>query len=438
MSLLTAIDSSLAGLNAQAAALSNISNNVANSSTVGYKEADTQFESMVLASGASGSGTSALAGAQALTEMNISTAGQIQTTGVATDVAVNGAGFLVVNNQVNSSQGNYLLTRAGSFRPDANGNLVNAGGYYLQGLPLNQAGAPAGGAADTLNDLSTVNIANLSAQATPTTQMTFTANLPSTNTAYSATPPAPSTTTVQYFDPLGATQSLQFSFTPTVPATAGSPPSNTWTMNVYDSASATPTTPVGTATLAFESTGPNAGMLQSVNATAGTYNAAAGTLSITTGSGQALPITIGSPDTAGGMTQLDGAYTTSAISKNGNAFGLLQGVTIGNDGKVVASFTNGSTRPIYQLDLATVPAPDSLTPVSGGAYALSPGAGVPQLFQAGQGPTGTTDGGALEGSNVDLGTQLTNLIETQRAYSSNAEVIKSATDMLDVVNHLNG
>ena len=358
MSLLTAIDSSLAGLNAQAAALSNISNNVANSSTVGYKEADTQFESMVLASGASGSGTSALAGAQALTEMNISTAGQIQTTGVATDVAVNGAGFLVVNNQVNSSQGNYLLTRAGSFRPDANGNLVNAGGYYLQGLPLNQAGAPAGGAADTLNDLSTVNIANLSAQATPTTQMTFTANLPSTDTAYSATPPAPSNTTVQYFDPLGATQSLQFSFTPTVPATAGSPPSNTWTMNVYDSASATPTTPVGTATLAFESTGPNAGMLQSVNATAGTYNAAAGTLSITTGSGQALPITIGSPDTAGGMTQLDGAYTTSAISKNGNAFGLLQGVTIGNDGKVVASFTNGSTRPIYQLDLATVPAPE--------------------------------------------------------------------------------
>ena len=210
MSLLTAIDSSLAGLNAQAAALSNISNNVANSSTVGYKEADTQFESMVLASGASGSGTSALAGAQALTEMNISTAGQIQTTGVATDVAVNGAGFLVVNDKVNSSQGNYLLTRAGSFRPDANGNLVNTGGYYLQGLPLNQAGAPAGGAANTLNDLSTVNIANLSAQATPTTQMTFTANLPSADTAYSAAPPAPSTSTVEYFDPLGATQSLQY------------------------------------------------------------------------------------------------------------------------------------------------------------------------------------------------------------------------------------
>ena len=438
MSLLTAINSSLAGLNAQAAALSNISNNVANSSTVGYKEADTQFESMVLASSASGSGSSVLAGSQALTEMDISKAGQIQTTGVATDVAVNGAGFLVVNDKVNSSQGNYLLTRAGSFRPDANGNLVNTGGYYLQGLPLTQAGAPIGGAANTLNDLSTVNIANLSAQATPTTQMTFTANLPSADTAYSAAPPAPSTSTVEYFDPLGATQSLQYSFTPTVPATAGSPPSNTWTMNVFDSASATPTTPVGTATLAFKSTGPNAGMLQSVNATAGTYNATAGTLTITTGSGQALPITIGSPDTPGGMTQLDGAYTTSSISKNGNAFGLLQGVTIGNDGQVVASFTNGSTRPIYQLDLATVPAPDSLTPVSGGAYALSPGAGVPQLFQAGQGPTGTTEGGALEGSNVDLGSELTNLIETQRAYSSNAQVIKSATDMLDVVNHLNG
>lgn len=138
------------------------------------------------------------------------------------------------------------------------------------------------------------------------------------------------------------------------------------------------------------------------------------------------------------MTQLDGGFTTATISQNGSGFGLLQGVTIGSNGKIIASFTNGATRPIYQLDLATFPNPDGLKPVSGGAFALSPEAGVPQIFQAGTGPVGTTEGGALEGSNVDLGSELTNLIETQRAYSSTAQVIKSATDMLDVVNHLNG
>jgi flagellar hook protein FlgE len=439
MSLLTAIDSALAGLNAQATALSNISNNVSNSSTVGYKEADTEFESMVLASNSGSSGSAAdLAGSSAITRMDISQAGQIQTTGVATDVAVNGAGFLVVNNEVNSSTGSYYVTRAGSFRPDANGNLVNSGGYYLQGVPLDANGNPVtAGNPNTFSALSTVNIANLTSQSTPTTEMAFTANLPSANTAYAATAPAPSTSTVNYYDPLGATQTLQFSFTPTVPATAGSPPSNTWTMNVYDSATSA-TAPVGTATMTFQSTGANAGELQSVTATTGTYDPNAGTLTITTGSGETLPITIGSPDAPGGMTQLDGGFNTSTINQNGSGFGLLQGVTIGGTGKVVASFTNGATRPIYQLDLATFPDPDGLTPASGGAFALSPQAGVPQLFEAGTGPVGTTEGGALEGSNVDLGTQLTNLIETQRAYSSTAEVIKSATDMLDVVNHLNG
>lgn len=437
MSLLTAINSALSGLNAQATALSNISNNVANSSTVGYKEADTEFDSLVLASGGGAGASTALAGSSAVTRMDISTGGQIQTTGVATDIAVNGSGYMVVNNHAASATGSYFVTRAGSFRPDAYGNLLNSGGYYLQGVALDANGNPVSGAQpDSFSALSTVNVANLSSQSTPTTAMTFTANLPSSNTAASTTPPAPSTSTVNYFDPLGSTQTLNFSFTPTVPP-AGSPATNTWTMNVFDSATS-PTTPVGTATLVFEFTGPNAGELKSVTASAGLYDPIAGTMTINTGGGVALPITIGAPDSPGGMTQLDGGFNTATISQNGSGFGLLQGVTVGSDGKVVASFTNGATRPIYQLELATFPNADGLTPVSGGAYSMSPGAGVPQLFQAGTGPVGTTEGGALEGSNVDLGTQLTNLIETQRAYSSSAEVIKSATDMLDVVNHLNG
>jgi flagellar hook protein FlgE len=437
MSVFSAIDTAVSGLDAQAAALSNISNNISNSSTVGYKQANTDFESLVLAGSASSS--PALAGATTSTSMDISTAGQTQTTNVNTDIAVSGNGFMVVNDQAASATGTYLVTRAGSFRPDSNGNLVNAGGYYLQGQPLDANGVPIGTPADTLSGLSTVNVSNLAVTASPTTAITFNANLPSSETQYAATPPAPSSTSVQYNTPLGATQTLTFQFVPTLPATATAPATNTWTMNVFDSASATPTTPISTASLVFNGTGANAGTLASVTpAAGGTYNATTGAYSVTAAGGQVLPITIGALGSTSGMSQLNGPYTTTNMKQNGGAFGQLQGVSVGKDGVVTASFSNGTTRPIYQVDLAVVPSPDSLTPVAGDAYALSPAAGLPQLFKPGQGPAGATDGGTLEGSNVDLTTQLTNLIETQRAYSSNATVIQTADQMLETVEQIHG
>jgi flagellar hook protein FlgE len=434
MSILSAVNSALSGLNAETTQLTNISNNISDSSTVGYKEADTSFESLVLA----GSGSSApqLAGVSATTTMDITTAGQVQTTGVATDIAVNGTGFLVVNTSA-SGTGQDLVTRAGSFRPDDAGNLVNTGGYYLQGQPVDANGNPIGAPADNMTSLQTVNIDNLSVAANPTSTMTFSANLPSSETLYSATAPTPSSSTVTYYDPLGTAQTLQFQFTPTQPAASGSPATNTWTMNIYDSASATPATPVGTATLTFNATGSSAGTLDTVTPTTGTYDATTGDFTITTGSGESLPIDIGAVNSANGMSQLDGSYTTTNIQQNGSAFGALQSVSVGSDGLVNASFSNGVTRPIYQLDLAVFPNPDGLTPVAGEAFSTSPEAGVARLYQPGLGPAGTTEGGALEGSNVDISTQLTNLIATQRAYSSTAQVIQVSDQMLDVINHIN-
>ena len=210
--------------------MTNISNNISDSSTVGYKEAETNFESLVLAGTGGADSSPQLAGVQASTSMDITTAGQVQTTGVATDIAINGAGFMVVNTAVSGS-GQYLVTQAGSFRPDAAGNLVNSGGDYLQGQPVDASGNPIGAPAKS-SALSTVNVDNLSVAAAPTTTMTFAANLPSTETAYAATAPTPSTSSVTYYDPLGAAQTLQFQFTPTQ-AASGSPQTNTWTMNIY-------------------------------------------------------------------------------------------------------------------------------------------------------------------------------------------------------------
>ena len=435
MSIFSAIGSAISGLAAQSASLSSISNNIANASTVGYKQSETDFDSLVDAAGPANNNT--VAGVTTTTAIDVSTAGQLQTTGVSTDLAINGQGFMVVNTGATPGSGGYLLTRAGSFRSDANGNLVNAAGYYLQGQALNAQGAAA--TPSSLSSLSTVNVSNLTATGSPTTAMTFTANLPSGETAYAATAPAPSTSSLSYYDALGSQQSLQFQFTPSVPATAGGANTNSWTMNIYDTLSATPTTPVGSATLAFNGSGANAGTLASVTPIggAGSYDGTAGTFTITTAGGQSIPINIGALNSASGMTQFSGSYQTTQISQNGAGFGLLQGVSVGKNGVVTASFSNGSTRPIYQVDLVTVANPDGLTQMSGDAFQLSSAAGVPLIAQPGSGAAGMIDAGSLEGSNVDITTQLTNMIETQRAYSSNAMVLQTGSQMLDTINRLN-
>ncbi len=443
MNVLDAMRNALSGLDAQSSALANISNNIANSSTVGYKSVDTQFETLV--SDGSSTGQAQEMGVSTDSRTNISTAGQITSTGVATDIAVNGSGFLVVNSSANASTGTYAVTRAGSFRPDANGNLINSGGFYLQGSPLNADGTPVNGnTSNGVSDLSTVNISNISASATPTTAITFNANLPSADTTYALAAPSPSQTAVTYYDPLGQAQQMTMSFQPIPAAASGSPPTNTWTMSVTDSASMTAANPTGLIsqqTIAFSPTGNNAGTMSSVQPTAGSpagsgYDATTGELTVTTGSGSPIKINIGKLNTTQGMTQLSGDYTAEKVTKDGSSFGLLQGVSVSNSGQVVASFTNGSTRPLYQLSLATLPNENGLQASGGNTYLLTQAAGVPTLVSPGQGSAGSTEGGSLEGSNVDIGNELTNLIQTQRAYQSNATVVTTSDQMLQTLNQM--
>ncbi|EHL99815.1 flagellar hook-basal body protein [Acetobacteraceae bacterium AT-5844] len=483
MTAINALRTSVSGLNAQATKLSGISNNIANSSTVGYKRVDTQFSSLVLYG--SSNGSSALAGTSASNRVAISSVGQLQATGIDTDIAVNGNGFLVVN-EAAGSNGKYLATRAGSFRPDAAGNLVNAAGYYLQGVKLGTDGLPVGTVGDNnMDSLTTVNINNISVASSPTTEMTFWANLPSGQTAYASPPPDIDSfvSNVDYYDALGGTQTLTYRFVPVVPENASDPSSYTWTVEIFDSATDSgalaPVDPakaatdpdrlVGRISLEFWNTGANAGTLKSVTdasgkyttgvpldttaqvpdpsvhgqdsdsdgspdvvAGLGTYDRTYGTLTLSLGNGTAsLPVKLGNLDSFEGVTQLSGSFVPTKIEKNGSSFGLLERVSIEDDGKVIATFSNGQSRPIYQLKLAVFPNPDGLNPINGDAYEMARTAGAPRLLVAGEGAAGTTSGGALESSNVDIGTELTNLIETQRAYSSNATVVRTADQMLE-------
>lgn len=435
MTVLSAMNTAVSGLNAQSASLTNISANVANASTVGYKKAETDFESLVF--GGTPGQAGILGGAATSTRLDISLAGQLETTGIATDIAINGPGFLVVNTSADSGTGEYLLTRAGSFRPDANGNLVNAAGYYLQGEPLGALAGAAPGPVAAIGGLSTVNVGKLTASAAPTTEMTFTANLPASATAFTTGTAPTFNSDMTYYDALGSAQTMRFRFSPTVPAAAGTPPTNAWTMDILDLGGSA-TTPVGSATLAFNATGATAGSLSSVTPLAGgAYDAATGVYTVTSASGISLPITIGALNSPVGMTQFDSDYQATRMDQDGAAFGLLQSVSIGDDGVVNANFSNGTARAIWQLDLVSLPNPDGLTPVSGSAYRVSQESGQPRLHRPGDGTVGATTSGALEGSNVDLTAQLTNMIETQRAYSSNAMVVQTASQMLDIVNRLN-
>ncbi|RKK03637.1 flagellar hook-basal body complex protein [Pseudoroseomonas wenyumeiae] len=467
MTAINALRTSVSGLNAQATKLSGISNNIANSSTVGYKRVDTQFESLVLEG--SSNGASALAGTSATNRVEISKLGQVQSTGIDTDIAVNGNGFLVVNDSAGSN-GKYLVTRAGSFRSDANGNLVNAGGYYLQGVKLGADGLPLGNVGDNnVDSLTTVNVNDISVASAPTTNMTFWANLPSGQTAYKDTPQDINTniSSIDYYDALGATQTLTYRFIPQTAASATDPNTNKWLVQVFDSATggdpALAATDekrlVGQVEIEFwgASAGANkAGTIRSVtdaeptaavtgsysgytptaDATRGLYDPNFGTLTMKLGGGIDLPIKIGVPESASGLTQLSGNYVPTKVEKDGSAFGMLERVSIEDDGKVVATFSNGQSRAIYQLKLAVFPNADGLNPVSGDAYEMSRAAGSVRLLTAGEGSAGTTSGGALESSNVDIGTELTNLIETQRAYSSNASVVRTADQMLEEATNL--
>jgi flagellar hook protein FlgE len=363
--------------------------------------------------------------------------GVIQTTSASTDFAVGGRGFLPVVNTttpgaVDAQQDEFLLTAAGSFRTDGDGFLRNSAGLYALGWRLNPDGTTvvANPARDSFQSLEAINVTGINFTASPTTAIGFAANLPAQATEAGGTG-QPFTMPIEYFDPLGNSERVTLQFTPTVPA-AGS--SNEWTLQVLDSASGGAA--IGEFTITFNGTSPNAGTIAAVTPTLGAYDAATGMVTVTTAAGEAMQISIGTAGNNDGLTQLAGGFTPTQITKNGAAFATVADVELGEDGILSAVFTNGQRQPIYRIPLVDVVNPDGLTPVHGNAFRLSRDSGAMYLWDAGDGPVGKTLGFSLELSTTDVAKELTSLIETQRAYSSNAKVIQTADEMLQETTNL--
>jgi len=430
MSISSSMNAGVAGLMAQASQLAAVSDNIANASTAGYKRATTDFSAMVLGSSP---GSYTAGGVRTTSLRLVEDRGSLTTTANSTDLAVAGRGMLPVTSAVDVAAGGdlpFYLTSTGSFTPDADGYLRTPSGLVLLGIPVADDGTVPNFPRTTADALEPVRINANAIVGSPTSTIGLAANLPATATeAGSAV--APESLSVTYYDNLGKAQQLTATFTPTVPA-AGSPPSNEWTMVLTDGAQGGAV--VGEYVMTFSDAAATGGDLAGVVMTSGgAYDAATGQITVTVGAGP-IAITVGGGTAPGadpgGFTQLGNQFAPIAITKDGAPADSLVGVEVDPSGFVVATYGSGDTRRLYLIPVVDVPNPNGLTALNNQTYAPSQASGPFILWDAGEGPTGAIQGYAREESAVDVAQELTQLIKTQRAYSSNAKVIQTVDEML--------
>jgi flagellar hook protein FlgE len=455
------------GLTANSAALSSISDDIANVNTVGYKANNTQFSDMVTSSGAAGY---ASGGVQAVTTANVTQQGVLQAASSPTDLAISGNGFFVTSPTAASpsSANPPYFTQAGAFTPNNQGYLVNSAGLYLEGWPANANGIVTTDPSN-LALLQPINVSQVTSTPSPTTAVSITANLQSSQTVSQAAQdvgvsPAPAdaysatsaSTSMAAYTASGGSTGTKPDFTMQMPVsnTQGgtqtvqvdflkSATPNQWYAEIVAVPASSVTTgsglqpgQVATGVVAFTSTGQfdAANTTLPVSLAFGASNAAApGAGAVNWGAqlgigAQTVALNLGSG--AASLTQNDGASSVTSIAANGTPTGSLSSVQVGDNGDVTAVFSNGTTRLIAQVAIATFANPDGLTAVSGDAYQTSLASGSYNLNTAGIGGAGTIAPSNLESSTVDLSAEFTNMITTQRAYSASSKIITTADSML--------
>ncbi|WP_243405064.1 flagellar hook protein FlgE [Pelagivirga sediminicola] len=426
MTISSSLNAGVAALSANATRLAAISDNIANSATYGYKRVETDFQSMVL----SGNGGSYSAGGvRSVTQRLIDQGGSLTTTSNPTDLAVRGRGFLPVARSSQVTAGNdtpqMMLTTTGSFRTDADGVLKTESGLVLLGWPANPDGTMPDFPRDTADGLEPVRINVNQLTGEPTTSIRLGVNLPASETNAGASGD-PMDLSVEYFDNMGKSQTVRIEFTPTVP---GSGDSNEWQMTLRDSAQSDAI--IGEYTLTFDDSRASGGTLTDVvpGGTGGAFDNATGSLIVNVEGGP-IEVTIGKLGAPDGLTQLGSKFAPLSISKDGSPVGNMTSAEVDENGFVHASFDTGITRVIYQVPLVDLPNPNGMVSLDRQTYLPSPGSGSFYLWDAGDGPTGDVVAFARQESATDVAGELTDMIQTQRAYSSNAKVIQTVDEML--------
>ncbi|KLK94320.1 hypothetical protein AA309_03495 [Microvirga vignae] len=488
MSLYGVLRSGVSGMNAQSNKLGTVAENIQNSSTTGYKRASTEFSSLILPSSEgnynSGSVTSRV-------RYTIGDQGPIAYTTSATDLAISGNGFFVVSDPGGA---NYL-TRAGNFVPDGRtGNLVNAAGFTLMGYKIGVDPS-----LNSLDDVVPVNMGDFGMQAAGSTAGTFKGNLPYATkevvgTAHPGTlaPPVPGYVdikisnlsprdTIQFSVGGGPTQTFNVTTEATVDdlvtkinaaVTAGTlsgvqaskdPATGNLVLTSDDLTGATNVTGSFTdmtpakkisSLQVFDNVGNPVKLDIQLERTGektweiAVYNGSTlldGPNTMTFDDlGQLIgpkslsfDIPKGQPFTLdmSGMTQLAGDYSVTGQA-NGNGPSAVKSAEFASDGTVYAVYEDGSRVAAYRIPLATVPSPDNLSPRAGNVYETTASSGGYQVGFPETGAFGSVTSGALEGSNVDIGTELTAMIEAQTSYTANSKVFQTGSELLDVLMNL--
>ncbi|MDA8311676.1 MAG: flagellar hook protein FlgE [Actinomycetota bacterium] len=422
----------VSGIEADQTYLDEIGNNIANANTVGYKQGTVVFGDLLAEqlSGATapsavsgginpvavGSGVRVVAVATNLAE------GSLETTGNETDVAITGAGYLVVD-----SNGKQLYTRDGALTVSANGDLTTLSGAIVQGWEANATGTIA-----TNGPLTAIKIPKGAATASSATStLTVFGNVPAWDGQGTQLPTY--TTTVNGYDALGSPVPVTLTLTG-VKGTA-----DEWTVQ------GTVVAPTGkeeklftTAALPTITFTSASGQVKTVT---GASKAATGELQLsvktmpagyTFPTGDTWKIVFPPSGSSSALTQFAGGETLT-MSQNGTAAGTLETYSISSDGVITGSFSNGKTIPIAKIALAAFANPSGLVDVGDGLLSTSPNSGTPQIGVAGSGLRGTLLGGQLEQSNVDLANELTDLVTAQETYVANTKVISTSQATLQAL-----
>lgn len=404
----------LSGLNANSAAIDIVGNNLANMNTTGYKASSASFRDLVgdamAAPGAiNGQGVDGARSDRRFSQ------GALQSTSGSLDAAISGDGFFLLRNR----DGQPLLTRAGDFHVDANGNLLNSTGINVQGWNLTN------GVVNTTGAVSNITLPAIGVGAPlATSSLSVSANLDSNAPATAA---SAFSTPIQIVDSLGASHTLTVTFTKTAP--------NAWSYEVTipgEDVGGTAGTPssVATGTLDFSAQGQ-----LTTPAAPGNVSLAVATLA-----NGAAPLAINwSLYDAGGqskLTQFNSPSATAAVNQDGEASAQLVKMSIADGGVIVAQYSNGRERAVAQLATATVRNPTSLGAAGGNTYRLSSESSALAIGTAGTGGRGRVVAGSLESSTVDIAKEFTNLIVYQRGYQANSKVISTLDELSQEVINL--
>jgi flagellar hook protein FlgE len=437
-SLFGALTVAVGGLTAQADSIGNISDNLSNAQTTGFKAIGTRFSDLVTQSDAQDNEPG---GVRATPLYQNDVQGNLVQSGTPTSLAITGQGFLPVEpattdaTGTTSFSGNVVFTRQGDFTLDKNGFLVNGSGYYLLGYNVNSQG--------TVNTSSTapIQLSALLDNPVASTTSTYEANLPSS----AANGFVSTASTLQVYDALGNTHDMSFTWT--------KDSTNNWSLKV-DVANGVSSVSDYTATVPFTfNTTSNAGTIQTIGSSgaagaAGTYtvpdntNAAENKAQVSfsldfPGAGsQNLTVSFGDYDSASGVTQFadsGNAVSVTSFEQNGLPRGSFSSLSIDANGFVSLNYNNGTSKIVSQIPIVQFFAQDQLQRVSGGAYEATLASGTPRYSTPGTTGAGTIVGGSLEASNVDIATQFTNMIQAQQIYSANAKTITTVDNMLNTI-----